>query len=166
MDAAPPLDGRPRWPEELDDVRADLDARFRATPLYALLGIELRDWGPGWAQLRMGPGAAVGNLAGSVHGGATFSLADAAFEVACNAYGRLSVALETTVHYSSPGRLGEVLVGDGWEVARGRRTATYRLEVRSEDEGRLVATYLALAYRTERWHLPEERFPEAWRAAS
>lgn len=147
-------------------MRADLDALFRATPMYALHGIDLVDWGPGWAQLRCVPGPEVGNLAGSVHGGATFTLADAAFEVACNAYGRLAVALETTVHYSSPGRVGEPLVADGWEVARGRRTATYRLEVRSEADHRVVGTYLALAYRTERWHLPEHRFPDEWRAAS
>lgn len=161
LDRMPPPDDRPRHPEGMADVRAELEARFLATPMYATLGIALDDWGPGWARLRMTPTAAMGNLAGSVHGGATFTLADAAFEIACNSWGRLSVALETTCHYHRPAEVGQPLVADGWEVSRGGRTATYRLQV-ADEEGLVLASYLALAYRTGRWHLPEERFPDGW----
>ena len=153
---------RPRWPDALADRRAMLDTMFRATPFYELLGIELVDWGPGWAQLRMDTEPRHGNLAGSVHGGVTFALADAAFEVACNAYGRLAVALETACHYLSAAPLGTGLSAEATEISRSARTASYRLEVRDEADGQLRATYLALAYRTSRWHVDADGIPEGW----
>ena len=103
------------------------------------------------------------NLAGTVHGGVLFALADAAFEVACNSYGRVAVALETACHYSRPAKVGEPLTAGASEMARSRRTASYRIDVRGAD-GELLAWFMALAYRTETWHLGEERWPEAWRA--
>lgn len=161
MDHPPAMSTRPRYPDSLAAERDDLDALFRATPMYAALGIQLTDWGPGWATLDMTPARQLGNLAGSVHGGATFALADAAFEVACNSYGRLAVALETSCHYHRPGVFGEVMRADGWELVRTRRTASYRLQV-ADEQGRVMVSYLALAFRTDRWHLEQSRFPEAW----
>lgn len=161
MDAPPPAADRPRYPDELADVAADLEAVFRATPMYATLGIELLAWGPGWARLGMDPTPALGNLAGSLHGGATFALADAAFEVACNSWGRMAVALETTCHYHRPAPLDRRIEADAWEVSRGGRTATYRLQVTDPDD-RVLTSYLALAYRTASWHVDAERLPEGW----
>jgi acyl-CoA thioesterase len=161
LDAPPPPERRPAYPVELADVARDLEAVFRATPMYSTLGIDLRAWGPGWATLAMTPTAALGNLAGSLHGGATFALADAAFEIACNSHGRLAVALETTCHYHRPAPLDAEVVADAWEVARGGRTATYRLQV-ADGAGEVLVSYLALAYRTSRWHVPADRFPDGW----
>ncbi|MGI9016545.1 MAG: hotdog fold thioesterase [Euzebya sp.] len=142
-------------------MKRDLDAVFTATPMYATLGITLQDWGPGWAQLDLSPTAAMLNLAGSVHGGAIFTLADAAFEIACNSYGRVAVALETTCHYHRPAVTGTLLTGDAWEISRGNRTASYRLQVCNSDH-EVVASYLALAYRTSRWHVDAARLPDGW----
>ncbi len=121
-------------------------------------------WLPGSATLRMTPGKDHRNLAGTVHGGVLFSLADAAFEVACNSYGRLAVALESSCHYSRSAQIGEVLTAGASEVSRSRRTASYRIDVRDVD-GDLVAWYMALAYRTDEWHLGQDRWPEQWREA-
>lgn len=104
------------------------------------------------------------NLAGTVHGGVLFTLADAAFEVACNSYGRVAVAIDTACHYSRPAPLGEPLTAGATEMARSRRTASYRIDVRTPD-GELIAWYMALAYRTDAWHLGEDRWPEAWRSS-
>jgi acyl-CoA thioesterase len=161
VDVPPPLEARPAYPPELAAEAAELDALFRSTPMYETLGIDLEAWGPGWARLSMRPTAELGNLAGSLHGGATFALADAAFEVACNAHGRLSVALETTCHYHRPTPLDGELRADAWEVSRGGRTATYRLQV-ADAGGRVLTSYLALAFRTDRWHLDAARFPGGW----
>ena len=161
VDVPPSLAERPAWPAGHDAARTTLDALFRAAPFHATLGIALRDWGPGWAQVTLRPGPALANLAGSTHGGVAFALADAAFEVACNAYGRLAVALETACHYLRPAPLDEELLGDAWEIGRGGRTASYRLQVSAG--GQPTATYLALAYRTSRWHVPAEQLPAAWR---
>ena len=114
--------------------------------------------------MRMTPTAEHCNLAGAVHGGVLFALADTAFEVACNSYGRLAVALESSCHYSRSAQIGEVLTAGASEVARSRRTASYRIDVRDHD-GDLVAWYMALAYRTDEWHLGEDRWPKAWREA-
>ncbi len=161
MDSPPALQDRPRFPEGMADVARDLDQIFRATPMYATLGIDLQDWGPGWARLRLAPTPALGNLAGSLHGGATFALADAAFEVACNSYGRLAVALETSCHYHSPAPLTGTVTADAWELSRGGRTASYRLQV-VDDTGTVLTSYLALAYRTSRLHVAAERLPDGW----
>lgn len=161
MDTPPPLDARPRFPDSHDDVVAELAALFTATPMYATMGIRLLDWGPGWARLSLATSKGLGNLAGSLHGGATFTLADAAFEVACNSWGRMAVALETTCHYHHPAPLGSAITADAWEVSRGGRTATYRLQV-SDDDGRVLVSYLALAYRTSVWHIDAARLPQEW----
>lgn len=161
MDRPPPADRRPRYPAGHEDVVTELAALFTATPMYAALGIRLRDWGPGWATLDLATSPRLGNLAGSLHGGATFALADAAFEIACNSWGRMAVALETTCHYHHPAPLDTTITADAWEVSRGGRTATYRLQV-ADDDGVVLVSYLALAYRTSRWHVDAARLPPAW----
>lgn len=143
--------------------RDALDAALRRSPLLSALGIELVEWDVGRATTRLVPTAAVGNLADSVHGGVLFSLADAAFEAACNAAGRMSVALETSCHYVSFAPLDETLVARAEEVSRTRRTASYRIEIRGAASDDLRAWYMALAFRTTRWHLGEDVWPVAWR---
>lgn len=161
MELPPRLEDRPAWPDGHDEAREALDRVFGSTPLSATLGITLRAWGPGWAQTMLTARPEHANVAGITHGAVVFALADAAFEVACNSYGRLAVALETTCHYLRPTPLGAELVGDAWEVNLGGRTASYRLQVSAD--GVPTATYLALAYRTSRWHVDAELLPEAWR---
>jgi hypothetical protein len=48
------------------------------------------------------------------------------------------------------------------EVTRSRRVASYRVEVRGKD-GLVRCTALAVAFRTDRWHLGEKEWPSAWR---
>lgn len=151
---------RLQWPDGLGEVRELLDGYFRRNPFPMLLGIELTGWGPGWATARMTPAPSLRNLAGSIHGGAISSLADVAFEVACNSYGRECLALDLTAHFTAPAS-GEPLVAAAEEMTRSRRTASYRVTV-SEGE-RTVAWFLAVAYRTDRWRGGEERYPTAWR---
>ena len=147
------------FPRELRD---ELDQLLRSTALLSTLDIELVAWLPGSATVRMTPGPEHGNLAGSVHGGVMFALADAAFEAACNSYGRLAVALETSCHYNRPAKIHEPITAGADEIARTRRTASYKIDVRDAN-GDLCAWYMALAYRTDKWHLGEERWPEEWR---
>ncbi len=101
---------------------------------------------------------------GFVHGSVLFALADTAFEVACNSHGRVSVGLDVSVHYAAPVRPGETLVADAVEETRSRRIGSYRVEVRGED-GLVRCTALAVAFRTDRWHLGEDEWPPEWRNA-
>ncbi|MPZ88579.1 MAG: hotdog fold thioesterase [Nitriliruptorales bacterium] len=143
-------------------LRAELDAVLRASPALADRSIVLERWWPGGARTRLKTVPAQGNLAGTVHGGALLTLADAAFEAACNGYGRRCVALELSCHFVSAAHPGEELVAEATEISRSRRTASYRIEVCGGDPPRLRVVCMALAYRTARWHLGEEGWPAAW----
>ncbi|HZA40100.1 MAG TPA: hotdog fold thioesterase [Actinomycetota bacterium] len=157
--------GRARWPVELSEVAAELDALFRGNPYLKHMDVEVETWGLGWARTRMTPSTDVANITGTAHGGVVVGLADAAFEIACNSYGRRCVAVELTTHFLAPGRAGIPLVAEALEISRSARIASYSVDV-SEGEGssRPVATLLALAYRSEKWHLGADRYPEEWKA--
>jgi acyl-CoA thioesterase len=152
----------PAWPPGLESLRAELDAVLRGSPLLRALGGELLGWGPGWAETSLETTREHGNLVGTVHGGIVGAVADAAFEVACNSHGRVAVAASLSAHFTAPAELGTTLTAVASEVARGRRIASYRIEVTSD--GVLTAWFQALAHRTGRWHLGEERWPAGWRA--
>jgi acyl-CoA thioesterase len=86
------------------------------------------------------------NLFGSIHGAAIFSLADAAFELAVNSHGTVAVALGVNVNYLCAANPGETLLAEGRETNRSRRISACEIRVTGE-EGRLIATFQALAYR-------------------
>jgi acyl-CoA thioesterase len=144
-------------------LRGELGSLLSDVPAHKALGIELVAWLPGSATVQMTTTSDHANLAGTVHGGVLFALADAAFEVACNSHGRVAVALETTCHYSRPVSVGETITAGASEMSRSRRTGSYRIDVRDR-KGDLIAWYMAMAYRTHTWHLGEDRWPEEWRA--
>ena len=60
--------------------------------------------------------------------------------------------------------VGSVHGGALFERARTRRTAAYAIDVTSEADGALRATFQAMAFRTGRWHLGEDAWPDEWRA--
>ena len=151
--------------EELPgEMRARLDGFFRAGPVADLLGLTLLDWSLGWARVRLDPTPEVSNIAGSVHGGILYTTADVAFEIACNSYGRLCVALDVTAHHASPASLDEPVVAEAVEVSRAARIASYRITATGAG-GDLRSWYLATAYRTSRWHFGVDRWPQSWRDA-
>ena len=140
-----------------------LDAVLRDIGFGRLVGVEVVDWGPGQASTRLAPGENQTNVHGFLHGGALFTLADTAFEVACNSYGRVSVGLQVSIHYAAPAQPGELLVAEAEEVTRTRRVGSYRVQVKGED-GLPRCVALAVAFRTDRWHLGEDEWPPDWRA--
>lgn len=152
--------GAPREPDRLPN-RAALDALFRRDPLLAHLGGVLDGWGGGWARVRWTPTAAHTNFAGLVHGGAIFAVADTAFAVASNSWGRVAVALTVEVQYLRAPVVGGELVASARERHRTRRTGAYLIEV--HDREGLVASLHAMVFRTDRWHLGAEAWPDAWR---
>ena len=148
------------WPEI---NRSRLEAVFHSDAYVNELGAKLVGWDGGRAAFRLAPERDHLNFVGSVHGGALFSLADAALGVASNSWGRLCVALTVEVQFlSAP--VGDVLVAAAVERSRTRRTASYAIDVISEDDGTLRASFQAMVFRTGRWHLGEDAWPEDWRA--
>lgn len=145
-------------------LRSELDAMFRDGGLGGMLGFRLVDWAPGRAAVELQPTAAIANITGSVHGGVLYTVADSAFEVACNSYGRVCVALDVSVHHASAAPVGQPVVAEAVEVSRSARVSSYRITATGAD-GEIRAWYQATAYRTTRWHFGEDRWPEPWRAA-
>jgi acyl-CoA thioesterase len=140
-------------------------ALFRGDRFAASIGAELTGWGAGWSRVAWTPREEHVNFAGSTHGGALFTLGDAAFAVGCNAWGRASVALSVDVHFLKAVKLGTGLVATCTERTRSRRTGSYGIEVvTAEDPARVVASLHAMAFRTEIWHLGEDAWPDAWRS--
>lgn len=88
------------------------------------------------------------NVAGTAHGGFLYTLADAAFALAVNSEGREGPAIATHMEYFRPAREGEALTADTTEVSVGKRLATYRIDVRRDTDGKLVASLTGTAYLT------------------
>ncbi|MEW6533660.1 MAG: hotdog fold thioesterase [Thermodesulfobacteriota bacterium] len=127
-----------------------LRERSLAEPYARLLGMETVHVEPGNATVRMNAGPQTGNIFGSTHGGAIFSLIDEAFQLACNSHGVLSVALNVSITYVAPPGQGALLEARATELCQTSRTSSYLCEVRENPSGKLIATAQALAYRTKK----------------
>jgi len=130
----------------MDQYVKSLKDEFAQEPYARMLGIEIEELEAGHAILRMRTSDMMNNLFGTTHGAAIYSLLDAAFELTVNSHGTVAVALGVNVNYLSPARSGETLRAEGRETNRSRKISSCEIRVTGED-GRLVATCQALAYR-------------------
>jgi phenylacetic acid degradation protein PaaD len=113
--------------------------------LAATLGIEFVDGGAGHATVRMRVGSAHLNFHGTCHGGAIFSLADTAFGLASNSHGIAAAAIDAHLSFNTAVREGEVLTATARERSRGRRLATYGVDVTRAD-GRVVSVFTGTVF--------------------
>jgi phenylacetic acid degradation protein PaaD len=104
----------------------------------AAAGVELVEVGPGRATAAMTVRADMVNGHDIAHGGYVFLLADTAFAVACNSYGRRTVAAGCDIAFVAPVRTGDRLVAEARERHRGGRSGIYDVSVR-RDDGTVVA---------------------------
>jgi len=109
------------------------------------LGIEMLGYSPGKAKARMTVQGHHLNSAGTVHGGAIFSLADAVFSVASNSHGTLAMAINVSISFFKSVRTGS-LVAEGREVSLNPKLATYLIDVQ-DDAGNAVALFQGTVYR-------------------
>jgi len=93
-----------------------------------------------------------------------YTVADAAFEVACNSYGRVCVALDVSVHHASAAPVDEPVRAEAVEVSRSGRVASYRISATGAG-GEVRAWYQAHRVPDLRWHFGTDRWPASWRAA-
>jgi acyl-CoA thioesterase len=109
------------------------------------IGVEMLDYGRGTAQARMTIGKQHLNSAGTVHGGAIFSLADAVFSVASNSHGTLALAINVSISYFKAVNSG-TLTADAEEVSLNPKLATYLITVKDE-KGARIALFQGTVYR-------------------
>jgi acyl-CoA thioesterase len=109
------------------------------------LGVEMLEYSAGKAVARMAIGDHHLNSAGTVHGGAVFSLADAVFSVASNSHGTLAMAINVSISYFKAAKSG-ILYAEGREVSLNPKLATYLIDVKDE-AGNAVALFQGTVYR-------------------
>ena len=109
------------------------------------LGVEMLDFGGGRARARMEIDKHHLNSAGTVHGGAIFSLADAVFSVASNSHGSLALAINVSISFFKAVTRG-TLTAEAEEVSINPRLATYLITV-SDETGSRIALFQGTVYR-------------------
>ncbi len=111
------------------------------------LGIEILEVREGYSQIRMTVREEMINGFGIVHGGIAFSLADSAFAFACNNRNNLSVALDTSINFTKPVHVGDILTADAKEIHNGRSTGLYHISITNQHTQQ-VAIFKGTCFRT------------------
>ncbi|WP_226641472.1 PaaI family thioesterase [Mesobacillus subterraneus] len=120
-------------------------------PYAQSLGIELTKFEAGLAEAQIEVQDHMLNAHGTVHGAVLYALADHVFSVACNAYGKTSVGLSTTIQFIEAANSGDRIVARAIEVRRNFRTGFYRIEIFHEQS--LIATMEAVSYRKDHYFI-------------
>ncbi len=124
----------------------DVMERFIDQDRYAqYLGVEICEWGEGYAKAKLELDRNHLNSVNTVHGGVLFSLADSAFSVASNSHGTVAVAIQVCISYFKAVS-GGTLYAEAREVSRNPKLATYLIEV-SDDTGSLLGLFQGTVYR-------------------
>mgnify|MGYP002762346104 FL=1 len=130
----------------MTDVPDETRERINTDPFCDTLGIDVVDLDPGFARTELTITEGLLNFHGTPHGGAVYSLADAAFAAASNSRGDTALALETNISYLEAVDTGETLAATAEETHVAGRTAEYEVVVTDEGGGR-VATFRGRVYR-------------------
>ncbi len=130
----------------MKEVLEKITQRVKEEPFAQLLGMQLKDIGPGRSIVEMTFRPEMENIFGMAHGGAIFALVDEAFETASNSHGTVAVALNMNITFIHPPSLGSILRAEAQEVSLTHRTASYLINV-TDAEGHPLATCQALVYR-------------------
>lgn len=113
----------------------------------AWLGIEVIEIKEGYSKIKMLIRPEMINGFGIVHGGITFSLADSAFAFACNNRNNLSVALDTSINFTRPVHVEDVLIAETKEVHNGISTGLYQVTITNQNS-HIVAVFKGTCFRT------------------
>jgi acyl-CoA thioesterase len=130
---------------------ADALARSVASAMYASdraaqsMGIELVEVREGFAVVAFVVREDMISGHAIAHGGLIFALADTAFAYACNSRNRATIALQCTISFSAPGRLGARLTATARERFSGGRTGTYDVDV-TDESGATIAFFRGTSY--------------------
>lgn len=113
------------------DALGPVEAMLASDAASRMLGIELLDYGDGWARAAMTVRADMVNGHDICHGGLIFTLADTAFACACNSWGPVTVAADCDIVFVAPARRGDVLTAEARVRARYGRNGIYDVTVRN-----------------------------------
>jgi len=129
-------------------------SKISQDPFAKRMGIDLQEVRPGYSRASMTLTPDMLNFHGIPHGGAIFSLADAAFAAASNSHGQTAVALSVTISFLAAAEAGLRLVAEAQELRKGHRSGFYQITVR-EETGDLIATCQAVVYRKQEFFVKQ-----------
>lgn len=113
------------------------------------LGIEILDVKEGYSKIQMTVRQEMINGLGIVHGGIAFALSDSAFAFACNNRNILSVALDTSINFTKPVHVGDVLTAEAKELHNGKSTGLYHIIISNQND-HIVALFKGTCFRTNK----------------
>ncbi|MHC1599342.1 MAG: PaaI family thioesterase [Candidatus Methanospirareceae archaeon] len=85
------------------------------------------------------------NSAGTVHGGAIFTLADFAFAAASNSHGTVAAAINSSISFFKAVSAG-ILYADAKEISLHYKLASYAIDITNE-KNELIASFQGMVYR-------------------
>lgn len=132
------------------DVLQAMQAKDRFTEW---LGIIIDEHRVGYCKLHFTVRDEMLNGFDIVHGGVVFAAADSAFAFACNAQGRLTVALDVSISFVRTATTGEQLFVEAKEIHAGNKTGFYDVRVTNKSN-EIVALFKGTSYRTDRTICP------------
>ena len=127
-----------------DEVRERVDS----DAFCDTLGIDVIELDVGYARTELTIMEDLLNFHGTPHGGAIYSLADAAFAAASNSHGTTAVALETNMSYLEAIDVDKTITAEAEETHLAGSTAEYEVEVTDGADDR-IATFRGRVYRME-----------------
>ena len=130
----------------MSGVPNEVRERIESDAYCETLGIDVVELEPGYARTELTVTEDLLNFHGTPHGGAVYSLADAAFAASSNSHGETAVALETNISYLEAVETGETLTATAEETHMAGKTAEYEVEVTNSDDER-IATFRGRVYR-------------------
>lgn len=116
------------------EEREGVLAKIRGDPFGKFMGITPLKIEEGYSLMTMTVGENMSNFHGIAHGGAIFTLADAASAAANNSYGIKSAALNVNIIYLSAVEAGMRLLAEAREENQGDRIRLYHIRVTTEDD--------------------------------
>lgn len=132
-----------------EKVKKAIFKQIEKEPFGKKFGVKLIDIQEGYAKVEMRFTQDLENIFGMAHGGAIFSLIDAAFEIASNSHGTMAVALNMNINYLASPEKGAMLSAEAREINRTKKTAAYDIRA-TDDSGKLLASCQALVYRLDK----------------
>jgi acyl-CoA thioesterase len=121
------------------------DTFFSDDAFASHIGIELVEVSEGGAKVKMDVLDVHRNSHGTVHGGAIFTLADAAFALASNSHGVPAAAINASISYMKATSSG-TLYAEALEFSKNHKLGNYVVIV-SDDNGDNIALFQGMVYR-------------------
>ncbi len=124
--------------------------KFKNDQFARQFGIELDELTDETVKMHMKLKTEMNNFYDRPHGGAIYSLADAAFSVIGNNKNNISVALDCSINYHSSPNPGQIIYVEGQLINQTNKIGTYNFLVFSQESGKKlkVATMIGTLYRT------------------